>query len=753
MKTQRILALSLLLSAVTPVAVYAQDNVQGRDSVPSTKEEKNRNIMLNASSSVQPRQISIGLPNGEAVTIFEDGTPESYLFWPHYPYYSWRSSVSHKEQTLLSLSESTLQYGECNYILSSTTLHGTGKFDGRAKYTTDIYGKQVFDVNASGPLGHGWGYTVGTYQGFDPGSNHLDAMPLQDRMHIYKVGLNKEFAGGRGSMSLLYKYSSYTSVTDNNGLFYYNGEDGSVDKFEDFNLGRDQLLADYDHLSYVDVRTGEMRRTTLDDATTRTNHALTFNLDYRINDLTSFTLSSKLKKSDDKAAMMKLAGIFGTTPADGYTYDDGTPYGGNVQNRYVLFFDGFERSWMTTAQVKGTSKDNRHKWRVGLNEWYNNAGISGSTAVYAHEAKKSPRRLLLNGSDGTAFNDGGEFYDGHENRLALFASDDWDISSRLWLSLGIRLEWMNQGGKAALAYTQDGTLFEPRNVRKEKYSIATDGVKNSFGTYNWFNPAFTLNARYTIAQGFGLVGEYVHVRQRPNLQDYAGPYMPLDKPVDVNMARGGIYWNNGWIQMTSQLTYISQTNYKYRCQFTNPLDASETVTLPITWDVSTIGWTTDAVITPFKGFSFHGLLTLQDPKYGNCTFQPTFSTGKGEFYDFNDKTVMAMSKLILELDPQYQTDDWRFWLSFRYQSKQYINRTNSLFFKGRWETFGGIDYTVNDHLSLQLNVINILNQKGASGSIAAADLATDVDAYRHHYLMSGTYIRPFSMELTAAFKF
>ncbi len=157
MTTQRILMLSLLLSTVTPMAVQAQDNVQGKDSVPSTKEEKNRNIMLNASSSVQPRQISIGLPNGEAVTIFEDGTPESYLFWPHYPYYSWRNSVSHKVQALLSLSESTLQYGECNYILNSTTLHGTDKFDGRAKYTTDIYGKQVFDVNASGPLGHGWG--------------------------------------------------------------------------------------------------------------------------------------------------------------------------------------------------------------------------------------------------------------------------------------------------------------------------------------------------------------------------------------------------------------------------------------------------------------------------------------------------------------------------------------------------------------------------------------------------------------------
>ena len=112
-----------------------------------------------------------------------------------------------------------------------------------------------------------------------------------------------------------------------------------------------------------------------------------------------------------------------------------------------------------------------------------------------------------------------------------------------------------------------------------------------------------------------------------------------------------------------------------------------------------------------------------------------------------------MSKVIAELDPSYQTGDWRFWLSFRYQSKQYINRTNTLYFKGRWETFGGVDYTYNKHVAFSLNVFNILNQKGASGSIAAADLATDVSAYQQHYLMSGTYIRPFTVELTTSIKF
>jgi hypothetical protein len=112
-----------------------------------------------------------------------------------------------------------------------------------------------------------------------------------------------------------------------------------------------------------------------------------------------------------------------------------------------------------------------------------------------------------------------------------------------------------------------------------------------------------------------------------------------------------------------------------------------------------------------------------------------------------------MSKVIVELDPSYQIDRWRFWMSLRYQSKQYINRTNSLYFKGRWETFGGVDFDLSRSVKFSLNVINILNQKGASGSIAAADLLTDVEQYKRGYLMSGQYIRPFTVELATSIKF
>ena len=76
MKTNPLFAL-LLASSIMPTTALEQD-VAKKDTVQNTKEVKNRNVMLNASSADQPRQINIGLPSSLSAPIFEDGLPVSY---------------------------------------------------------------------------------------------------------------------------------------------------------------------------------------------------------------------------------------------------------------------------------------------------------------------------------------------------------------------------------------------------------------------------------------------------------------------------------------------------------------------------------------------------------------------------------------------------------------------------------------------------------------------------------------------------
>lgn len=740
--------IAVFASAIFTIHItYAQDAKEAAtDSLVSNKEVQNRNVMLNASADNQPREISIGLPTGNGSLIFEDGLPVSYWTWPCVPYKSWTGGVSYRHTGLLSLGETALRYGQVAYSVDSHTREGGERFAGFMNYTVNHFGLQRFDINLSGPIGSGWSYTVGTYQNFDTGSNELKFAPLQNRTQAYKFGLTKVWNENRGKVSIFYKYTDWKNAVDTNGPFWYEG-DGSVTQLDGFRLGKDAYLPADDNVMLMNIVTGEPYANRLGDGYHDYGHDVNVNLSYRFNDNLKLTVSSKYKNSKAHILLNSIAGIDRVEKADGYTYSDGTPFAGDLQQRFLMRDVGFTHDWLTNAELTG--RNGNHSWRIGLNEFYNQAGMYASTAMTAHEVKADPSWLYHQGNSSWDFNTGGEYYDGHENKLALYASDDWQITDYLWMSAGVRLEYYNIGGKAAM--NVDGNT---NNSRIPGFNLQQEGVTvTSFGK-NWVNPAFTFNGRYTLLPGFGISAEYVFNSSRPNLQDFAGVTPPIYAPIDIHMFQGGLFYNNNWMQLNSRFFYISQSNYKQRAQFTKQLESgnSETITESITYDVATMGWTTDAVLNPFKGFTFHGLFTIQNPLYKDFVLNPVFSDGSAERYDFSDRNVTAMSKVIVELDPSYTIDRWRIWASFRYQSRQYINKTNSLYFNGRWETFAGLDFTLNKHVTLSANVVNLLNQKGVSGAIAAADLVEDVSAY-HHYLMAGTYIRPFTVELTARIKF
>lgn len=733
-----------LLTALVPSMLLAQNEVK-KDTVPSTKEVKNRNVMLNASSDNQPREISIGLPSSLGTTIFEDGLPVSYNIWPCLPYKHWRGGTSYERTSLMSLSETTLRNGSVGYTVDTYSREGGKQFQGLLNYTANHFGMQRFDINLSGPIAKGWGYSAGTYQNFDTGTNKIGYANLQDRTQIYKLGLTKSWSEKRGKASLFYKYSRSQGLSDGNGPFYYKG-DGSITSLPGFDLGTDSYIPADGIVEYMNVMNGEIVKSTMKDRNLDYTHEVNFRLEYAWENGNKFALRSKYKDGNTLMTNRFLSGIDEITTERGYTYEDQTPYAGQIQNRYIMQYVGFERDWLTNAELTG--QRGNHAWRIGMNEWYNRAGVESSTANMAHEVKANPQSLLLDGQRYWGFNNGAEYYDGHENKLALYVSDDWNVTPSLWLSAGLRLEYYNIAGDAAL--NLDG---KENNSRVSGFHLKKEGVTTTRFNENWLNPAATLNARYTLLPGFGMLGEYVFNRQRPVLENYAGFSSPSTAPVDVHMGRAGLFYNNQWMQLVSQFSYISQSNYKARIQLTKQISGnSETITEPINYTISTIGWTTDAVITPFKGFTFHGLFTLQSPRYKEFIIQPRFSDGSSDRYDFSEKTVTGMSRIIVELDPSYSFGNWRLWTSFRYQSKQYINKANSLYFNGRWETFGGVDYRMNKRVTLSANVINFLNQKGASGSISAADLIEDASVYKN-YLMSGSYIRPFTVEFAAHINF
>lgn len=740
MKKYFIIALSLL----STVSIFAQSNAN--DSIQETR-RSNQNVMLNASSATAPRTISLGIPSSGSA-IFEDGLPVSFYLGFFPGHWSWHNGLNTESMSLSTLDESALRVGVIGYFPSTTSKVTATKLEAGINYSFNQYGQHQIDLNVGAPLGNGWGFNLNTYQNFDRGSNHLDMSYLQERIQFYKAALSKTFANGKGRASLTYNYMSTMSLAERYGPFIFVG-DGSVKKFEDFDLGHDQYLPNLDSYTYIDPIDGLTKKRNLTDDGLTKSHMATFNLTYRFNNGKVLDFRSRLKTIHTDIANLMLGSISQVKADDGYTYKDGTPFAGNVQSRFYSNYDTTDSDWMNTLELRG--KSIKHNWFVAADAWFDHTSQSTFTGNFAHEVKKDPKQLLLNGQDYYVFNTGSNYFNGNETKIAIYGRDQWTPTPRLTLTGGIRLEYMNLTGKAA--NNVDGAT---NNSRTPGWSLLTPGVKKNDIKENWLNTAATFSAYYRITNGFALQADALATYRRPEITEYGTAMSPVTDVKSNYMFRAGINFRNSWIDAQSLMTYLVQKNNFTNSLWTHTLTKAaggypegyhESVYIPSFYNIDAIGWTTDIVLTPFKGFSFHGLLNMRAPRYRDYKFEPVFSDGYRETYDFSDKKVTGISSIEIELEPSYTINKWRFWASARYYSRQYINITNTLYFNPRWETFGGVDYNISNKVSFSLNVINFLNQKGANAGIQAASLATDATPFKN-YLTSGTFIRPFTVEFS-----
>ena len=181
MSLTRVLA-TTLLSITAFMGAMAQDALT--DSTKNTSGDSNRNVLMNASSATQPRQISLGLPISGYAYIFEDGLPVSYYNYQVYPYKSWHNGVSHESVRTMEPQDMVLKYGVITYSVDSWSKLAGDQLEGKLNYSVNHHGRHTIDANISTPLGKGWGISVGTYHNFDPGSNHLDMTKLQESAHL-----------------------------------------------------------------------------------------------------------------------------------------------------------------------------------------------------------------------------------------------------------------------------------------------------------------------------------------------------------------------------------------------------------------------------------------------------------------------------------------------------------------------------------------------------------------------------------------
>lgn len=758
MKKMKKKLINVMLVLLLPTYSIAQQKTTKivTDTIFSEGKKSDRNVMLNASDANKPREIQIGLPS-EDVSVYENGLPTVYSSVLQAVSTHWRSDGSLTKVDLLNPSETAITTGNIAYAVSSFSNIGTEDFQGKINYNANHFGLQRFDANVSGKIANGWLASASIYQNFDPGSFKIRFTDFQDRTQIYKAAITRKF-GNKGHISLQYKYSNSRrlELVSIFSPFIYQG-DGSVKEYNGFKLGTNRYTPDDGMQEMMDIRTGKKRMINTNDGSLNQANEVMLNSNYTFDNGLQWKFNAKFMRSHNDYVAEGAPVINQAAESDGYYYaDSGDKYSGTLQQKINYLHFGYTRNFLATSEL--LKQFGNHKTRLGLNQWYYNITYWSNTVRYDQTAEKNPVYLshMENGKMRKyyALNWGGsEFYEGYENKTALYLTDDWQVADKLHLYLGARGEYFKYKGENAPYDRFDNFYIGATNpttgevTKKEKF----DG--------SYFNYAFTGIGTYKLTGKLGLTADYTYTTRRPRIEDYATTSNPNDAQIKIQLGRAGIFFNNDWLSLTSMISYIRKDNNFKILNVSNPNNSDEIKASQFNYNIETLGWTTDMVANPFKNFNLHFLFTWQKPTYKEFETRVNFSDGTQSTVNATGMKVMEIPQMLIEIDPSYTiANKLTVWTSFRYFSKTYANLMNALYFEGRWETFGGLKYKLNDQIDLGATVINFLNQTGASGTIAGSELISKEDVEKNpqkytNVLMAGRYIRPFTVEFSASIKF
>lgn len=740
----------LLFFCTSPIFAQKKKNVVKRDSLSTVIVGKSAsNVLLNASSESEPRFINIGLPKMTTGTVVvEDGVLATYDNYALKTTATWRQDGSYLKTDSWDIANSAIKLGQIGYTVVTNSKIGSPKFGGALNYKTNSFGLMSGNIFINGPIRNNWFYAANLFMNFNPTTTHPNYTRFLDRTKSFKAIITKKYDNGKGEISFKWKYMNSQFEKPEYTPYIY--EDGKqVKKLDNFKIGENNYLGSTDNYYFQDARTGRYKNINLMNYTGTTTHTfnimghnelkhgldLNYNLNYQYASAGSSDFQYlKIMNTDDLPATKRYIYANKSNPQI---------YNGQLQTTNLSFGSHIPiNTFQYKVELSKVAK--KHNWLLGYNGSYFNINrFAYSSITYMQEINPDPQHVILQTiKDGVwtnakadeygqyGYNKSFLYYNGKEYKNAVYATDKWKVSKSLTLNLGARLELHHLNGD-----------YLPSEAREDNWA-SRKGTKID---KHYLNKDFTLSLIYRIMKNFGVTASAYYIESSNGLNAYRGSNAPDDKVNKVPYYSGGIYYNSKYVSLISQITHISRSNLFGSGSFSN--SNGDTSKQTLIYSVSTLGWTTDAILKPFKGFKMHLLLTLQNPKYHDFNFDVF-----GQHYDYDNIQVRTTSKTLAEIEPTYNFGKFSIWASARYFSKQPASYPASLWFPSRWETFAGLNYQCTPKVKFSLSAVNLLNQSGAQGYISGSNIILDGSSYDGKPI-AGTYIRPFTIEVNTQIKF
>jgi outer membrane receptor protein involved in Fe transport len=331
---------------------------------------------------------------------------------------------------------------------------------------------------------------------------------------------------------------------------------------------------------------------------------------------------------------------------------------------------------------------------------------------------------------------------GSSDTIAIYGSDEWQVTDKLRLDGGVRWEHVSVDGRVEGRASQN--LGQSTTVADNSVLVGT-GVytpfKRSFSHTGW-----TIGANYQFSRDFGVFARQTSAFRLPSVGDYISNANadPITQTMDFSEA--GIKFAHR--KFSAYVTGFRSLYHSYAISDYKLVDGKY-VGQTVYGDTDTWGVEVEATWKPVSWFDLHGQYTWQDPRFSNFLY--TNSSGKQVDYSNNMLIRVPHNSFRVTPGVNLLQGKLRVEADVSYYGKRYSDVANDVVLPAYTTLDLYARYDATDRLSFNLYVDNVTNQIGLTQGNPRAGAIENDEAGDATYLARSIFGR--SVRGSVSFKF
>ncbi|MEG3088192.1 TonB-dependent receptor [Sphingomonas sp. PB4P5] len=373
------------------------------------------------------------------------------------------------------------------------------------------------------------------------------------------------------------------------------------------------------------------------------------------------------------------------------------------------------------------------------------------TDVTDHAKVLDAYLLAANGSKLYKFTDNGVVQYGAEyanasgtsDNIAVYGSDEWQITDKFRLEGGVRYEQIKTQGQ--VEGTKKVNLGQSATSADDSVGVGT-GVFTPFSR-KYDHVGWTAAANYQVRPFFGAFVRYTDTFRLPSVSSFITNANASPVVQTLNMTEGGIKYSRGKVDLYA--TGFRTIYNSYAISDYQRLASGLLSPVTVYGDTKTVGAEIEGIWRPTDWFDLHASWTWQRNRFSKFVY----TNSAGVLTDYSHNRVIGVPDNTFRITPGVTLFDSKVRLQsdINHVGSIYTDVANQIRLPAYWSVDLSAQFTITPKLQFGLIVANVTNAFGLVNGNPRAGTIDNTEAGQSVYIGSSLYQRNFRGSLTYRF--